>query len=159
MRRHLSHSIIGIFIVVIATTAFSSCNNENCFGNSTGIPLAGFYYDDNALVIPNLTVHGIGAPNDSAIIRNTSASQVYLPLSITKSSCSYVLDYNTEDVKNDTITLYYTAIPYFESHECGAMYNFLISSWEYTQNDIDSISITNPMITNADVVSIKIYMQ
>lgn len=159
MRNHLAHSILGIFVIAIAATAFSSCNNDNCFGNSTGIPLAGFYNDDDAVVVPNLTVYGIGAPNDSAIIRSTSTNQVYLPLSITKSTCHYVLDYNTEGTKNDTITFNYNAIPYFESHECGAMYNFMITSWEYTQHNIDSVTIKDPMITNADVVSIKIYMQ
>ena len=44
-------------------------------------------------------------------------------------------------------------------HECGAMYNFNITSFAYTKNVIDSIAIPNSKITNADVVSIKIYMQ
>ena len=137
----------------------SSCNNDNCIGNSTGIPLAGFYSGDKAVTIQNLTVYGIGAPNDSAIIRETSASNVYMPLSLTRNSCQYVLDYNTEGVLNDTISLNYTAIPFFESHECGAMYNFRITSWDFTENAIDSVTIHAPMITNADVVSIKIYVR
>ena len=159
MRRFLPHTIIGFFIVIGVISMFSSCNNDNCYGNSTGIPLAGFYSGDKAATIQNLTVYGIGAPNDSAILRGTSASKVYLPLSLTKSSCQYVFDYNTEGVMNDTLSLTYNAIPYFESHECGAMYNFRITSWDYTNNAIDSVTIHDTMITNADVVSIKIYMR
>lgn len=145
-----------IACIAVITT---SCNNDNCSGNSTGIPLAGFYNGDKSVTITNLTVYGIGAPDDSVIIRNASASSVYMPLRLSTNSCSYVLDYNSEDVVNDTLTLGYSAIPYFESHECGAMYNFRITSMEHTTNTIDSVVLTTPMITNADVVSIKIYIQ
>lgn len=149
------HIVVFILIVV----ALSSCNNDNCSGNSSGIPLAAFMQGSSKVTISNLTVYGIGAPNDSAIIRNTSANQVYMPLRITDTSCRYVLDYNDDDVANDTITFNYDVIPYFESHECGAMYNFNITSWEFTQNAIDSVVITNPRITNSDVVTINIYVQ
>ena len=135
------------------------CSNENCMGNSSGIPLAAFYNGTQTATITNLTVYGIGAPNDSAIIRKTSTSKVYLPLRITSTSCQYVLDYNTEDVLNDTLTFNYDIIPYFESRECGAMYNFDIKSWEFTCHSIDSVAIPDTRITNKDVVSIKIYMR
>ena len=70
-----------------------------------------------------------------------------------------MLDYNTEGLEADTIKLEYDAIPYFESHECGAMFNFRITGIEYTLNAIDSIAITRTLINNDDVASIKIYMQ
>ncbi|MBR5639238.1 MAG: hypothetical protein IKW83_05680 [Muribaculaceae bacterium] len=159
MRRVIQHIILAIILVVVFVGISSSCNNDNCIGNSTGIPLAGFYNNDNAVTISNLTVYGIGAPNDSVIIDKTSASSVYMPLRLSTNSCKYVLNYNTEGVDNDTITLGYDAIPYFESHECGAMYNFKITSMEHTSHAIDSVRIPDPMITNADVVSIKIYVR
>ncbi len=159
MRRILKHITLAVIVALSLTVVTSSCNNDNCNGNSTGIPLAAFYEGNEAVKIPNLTVYGIGAPNDSLIIDKTTADKVYLPLSITRNSCQYVLNYNTEGIANDTITLNYNEIPYFESHECGAMYNFSITSWEHTQHAIDSIAIPEPLITNADVVSIKIYMQ
>ncbi len=146
-------------VVVYALICITSCNNDNCSGNSSGIPLAAFMNGDNAVTINNLTVYGIDAPNDSAIIRQTSANQVYLPLRITTTTCQYVMDYNTEGVDNDTITLNYDIIPYFESRECGAMYNFNITSWDYTKNAIDSVTIPDPLITNSDVVTIKIYVR
>ena len=143
---------------VIALVAMVSCNNDNCMGNSTGIPLAAFYEGDKQISLSDITVYGIGAPNDSAVIRNVTASQVYLPLRITEPKCQYVFDYNIDGIENDTITFDYDIIPYFESRECGAMYNFDIKEYSYTQHFIDSIAIPNPRITNSDIVTIKIFM-
>lgn len=159
MRRILRHITLAFVLAAGLAATTSSCSNDNCIGNSTGIPLAGFYNDTKAVTINNLTVYGIGAPNDSVIIDKASVSKVYMPLRLSASSCKYVLKYNIEGQLNDTITLGYDAIPYFESHECGAMYNFKITSMEHTRNAIDSVRIPDPMITNADVVSIKIYVR
>lgn len=150
---------MAVVVALSLAVVTLSCNNDNCIGNSTGIPLAGFYRENNAVAINSLTVYGIGAPNDSVIIDKASAKNVYLPLRLSTSSCKYVFNYNTEGVGNDTITLGYDAIPYFESHECGAMYNFKITSLEHTSHAIDSVIISDPLITNADVVSIKIYVR
>jgi len=158
MKRVLQHTFLLFLMTASLALMNMSCNNDNCLGNSSGIPLAAFYSDGNAVTVSNLTVYGIGAPNDSVIIDNTSASQVYMPFRLSTNSCQYVLNYNTEGIDNDTITFNYEAIPYFESHECGAMYNFKITSTSHTTNAIDSITIPNPMITNDDVVSIKIHM-
>ena len=159
MRHILKHITLAIAIAASLAVVTTSCNNDNCIGNSTGIPLAGFYRDNNAVTLTNLTVYGIGAPNDSLIINKASAKNVYLPLRLSTSSCKYVFNYNTEGLSNDTLTLGYEAIPYFESHECGAMYNFRITSMEHTTHAIDSVIISEPLITNADVVSIKIHVQ
>ncbi len=158
-KSRLKYFLHNTILMLVVAVSVASCNNDNCIGNGSSIPLAGFYDGDKQVSISNLTVYGIGAPNDSVIIDNTSASSVYLPLRLSTGSCSYVFNYNTEDVENDTITLSYDAIPFFQSHECGAMYNFKITSTEHTRNAIDSVRIPDPMITNADVVSIKIYVQ
>ena len=159
MRRVFQHTFLVILMVASLAIINASCNNDNCSGNSSGIPLAAFYSNGKPVSISNLTVYGIGAPNDSVIIDKATASQVYMPFRLSTNSCKYVLNYNTEGKANDTITFNYDAIPYFESHECGAMYNFKINSTSHTTNAIDSIIIPNPMITNDDVVSIKVYMR
>ena len=145
--------------LIIAATINVACSNDNCVGNSTGIPLAAFYHENTSVTLNGITVYGIGAPNDSAIIRESNASQVYMPFRIGTGNCQYVLDYNIDGTANDTLTFEYDAIPYFESLECGAMYNFKINNYSHTPNAIDSVIINDPMITNADVVSIKIYMR
>ena len=151
--------VVGLAVMVVAAAAMVSCGNDNCMGNSSGIPLAAFLKGSSKVTVNNLTVYGIDAPNDSAIIRTSNANQVYMPFRITATTCQYVLDYNSEDVVNDTLTFNYDIIPYFESRECGAMYNFKITSWENTYNAIDSVTIPDPLITNSDVVKINIYMK
>ena len=159
MRRILKHITLAIVVAMSLAGITMSCDNSNCSGNSTGIPLAGFYIGSDNVTVNSLTVYGIGAPNDSVIIDKANAKNVYLPLRLSTNSCDYVFNYNTEGVANDTLTLGYDAIPYFESHECGAMYNFRITSIEHTTHAIDSVVIPDPLITNADVVSIKIYLR
>lgn len=158
MVRSLKHIALISLMFCAMAMSFTSCN-DNCMGNSSGIPLAAFYTGEKAASVANITIYGIGAPNDSAIVRNATVGQVYLPLRITDTACQYVLDYNSDDVLNDTITFNYDIIPYFESRECGAMYNFNIKEWSYTQHSIDSIAIPVPLITNSDVVTVKIFMQ
>ena len=159
MRRILQHITLAILVTASLAVIATSCNNDNCIGNGSSIPLAGFYNSGKQITINSLTVYGIGAPNDSVIIDKTSAKSVYLPLRLSTNSCKYVFNYNTEDMTNDTLTLGYDAIPYFQSHECGAMYKFKITSLEHTTHAIDSVLIPEPMITNADVISIKIYVR
>ena len=155
----LNNTILILVMTASLAVIATSCNNDNCTGNGSAIPLAGFYNGDKQVSIASLTVYGIGAPNDSVIIDKTSASSVYLPLRLSTNSCKYVFNYNTEGLLNDTLSLSYDATPYFESHECGAMYRFKITSMEHTTHSIDSVRIPEPVITNADVVSIKIYVQ
>ena len=159
MKHFLQHITLAIVLAASLAAIATSCNNDNCTGNGSAIPLAGFYNGDKQVSIASLTVYGIGAPNDSVIIDKTSASSVYLPLRLSTNSCKYVFNYNTEGLLNDTLSLSYDATPYFESHECGAMYRFKITSMEHTTHSIDSVRIPEPVITNADVVSIKIYVQ
>lgn len=157
MAKALKNIALMLVLTCAMLVAGISCN-DNCMGNSSGIPLAAFYEGESLVYLDNITVYGVGAPNDSAVVRNATVSQVYLPFRITEPECQYVFDYNIDGIKNDTITFNYDIIPYFESRECGAMYNFDIKEYFYTQHFIDSIAIPNTRITNSDVVTIKIFM-
>ena len=158
MAKTLKNIALMLVLTCAMLVAGISCN-DNCMGNSSGIPLAAFYEGESQVYLDNITVYGVGAPNDSAVVRNATVSQVYLPFRITEPECQYVFDYNIDGIENDTITFNYDIIPYFESRECGAMYNFKITSWEFTQNAVDSVKILNPMITSSDVVTINIYVR
>ena len=157
MAKALKNIALMLVLTCAMLVAGISCN-DNCMGNSSGIPLAAFYEGESQVYLDNITVYGVGAPNDSAVVRNATVSQVYLPFRITEPECQYVFDYNIDGIENDTITFNYDIIPYFESRECGAMYNFDIKEYSYTQHFIDSIAIPNTRITNSDVVTIKIFM-
>ena len=58
---------------------------------------------------------------------------------------------------NDTITFTYTSQPYFASEECGAMYNYMITKVEATAHVLDSVAVMDSLITNMDIVRIRLY--
>ncbi len=117
-----------------------------------------------AISVDSLAIGGVGAPNDSLLVSpSTSASQTYLPFRASKSSTSFYVEYRQASLNfpelNDTLTFDYEARPYFASEECGAMYHYLITRFSYTTHLIDSVAVTDSLITNIDRESIKIYFR
>lgn len=162
MRR--KNVIIGVMSVLLFVA--TACNVAGCYDNQNSIPLAKFYsyQTKNAISVDSISLGGVGAPADSLLLDNASAvSQVYMPLRSTQSSTSYFIHYNQEALSdtrlNDTITFHYTSIPYFESAECGAMFRYKISSYDYTRHLIDSVGLLDSLITGADVERIRIYFR
>ncbi|MDE6309302.1 MAG: hypothetical protein K2L93_07050 [Muribaculaceae bacterium] len=155
----------GCISLLAALLLMAGCNTSGCLDNGSSIPLAGFYFSDGKPIqLDSLAIHGVGAPNDSLLITpGTTVSEVYLPLRSTANATSYVIHYTYKaldsDRYNDTISLDYTSIPYFVSEECGAMYYYHIDQMDYTTHLIESIEITDSLITNVDQQRLKIYMR
>ena len=155
-----------ILLAMIALTVIflGACNNDGCEQNSSSLPLAGFYSSatKKSIAIDSLTVYGINAPGDSAIMRCYSASQVYLPLDIDSQTTRFVIRYEQGDLQQynitDTISINYKARPYFHSEECGAMYVYDVSGCSTTHYLIDSISAL-PLIDTTDRQNIFIYFR
>ena len=59
----------------------------------------------------------------------------------------------------DIITFHYTALPYFASDECGAMYYYRIDRTEWTSRLIDSVAVIDPLISNVERERIRIYFR
>lgn len=143
----------------------TGCNSSGCINNQNSIPLAGFYSFTSltGISVPNLTVGGVGAPGDSLILNNSSASSVYLPFRSQQPETSFFFHYNQEgindDAFNDTLTFTYSSIPYFASEECGAMFRYIITSYTYTKHLIDSVGLVDSVITNVDRERIRIYFR
>lgn len=152
--------ILTTFLSIIALACLVACNNDGCVDNGSSLPLAAFYTTGTTTqaTVSNLSVYGIGAPGDSALVSKTATQQMYLPLRATAATTRFLLNYNDSTVLNDTITINYKSIPYFVSADCGAMYNFKITSFSYTTHKIDSIAIPDSMITNVNVVAIRIFV-
>lgn len=161
MGKFLSFALI--FIISLAVT-LESCSSTGCIDNQSSIPLAGFYNsENNSIEIDSITIGGVGAPNDTLILDNTRAKQVYLPFRSQYNSTAFYIHYDqvaiSSPLLNDTITFNYNPIPYFVSEECGAMYQYTIKNVSYTQHLIDSVVVTDSMITNVDIERIKIYFR
>ena len=161
-------SRVGKFICVVAVVmlALTACNTAGCYDNQNSIPLAKFYsyQTKKAITIDSISVGGVDAPNDSLLLDNASGvGQVYMPLRSTQSTTSFFIHYNQKELSdtrlNDTITFHYTSIPYFESAECGAMFRYEITSYDYTRHLIDSVGLIDKLITGADIERIRIYFR
>lgn len=81
----------------------------------------------------------------------------------TAGETSWCFAYKTEELDypefNDTISFGYESKPYFASDECGAVYHYLITECRTTTHLIDSVIVTDSLITNLDRVRIHIYFR
>lgn len=157
--------ILPVAVAAAVCMLIVGCTSQ-CYDNQSSIGLAGFYDSTTKreISIGMIDVYGVGAPNDSAILKTTGAvSQVYLPMPVEGNECAFVIHYREEAISsellNDTLTLHYDAVPYFAGSECGAMYIYKINSFDYTQHIVDSIAIPTMEINNLDMETIKIYMR
>ena len=160
----LRNILLALSIGIVVWLA--SCDSNGCEENSSSLPLAGFYSSSSksAITIDSLTVYGIGAPGDSAIIRNqASTQQVYLPFDVDTTCCRFVITYNQQSLAAigaaDTITVNYDCVPYFYSKDCGAFYIFDVNDISVTNNYIDSIQMPHRRIDNINRENIKIFFR
>ncbi len=163
MGKFLIHIFISLFIIV---NSLCSCSTDGCTENQSSIPLAGFYAVETgeAIAISQLDIYGIGASGDSLLLEGFStAKQIYLPLRSTQNNTAFCFHYtqfgDSITAYNDTIWFEYETTPYFVSEECGAMFQYKITSLRHTNIIIDSISLIDPYITNIDVERIKIFFK
>lgn len=158
--------ILIIITALLAITICGGCNTTGCTDNQNALPLAGFYSSStmSSISVDSIDIGGVGAPNDSLLhSTGTSISEVYLPFRSTVGTTAFYFHYTQQslsnDALNDTITFSYTSTPYFASEECGAMYKYLITQMSHTTHIIDSVAITDSLITNIDTERIKIYFR
>lgn len=160
---------LGALSVVIALGgSLAGCNTSGCLDNQSSIPLAGFYSSESGapVALDSLDIGGAGAPDDSLLVKaGTAVSSVYLPLRFRDTSTDFFIRYRYPALGldspeyNDVISLTYSSEPYFVSEECGAMYRYRITSISYTTHLIDSVVVTDSLITNTDVERLRIYFK
>lgn len=160
MGKILTYAVIALMLAAIA----AGCASEGCTDNQTCVPRAGFYsYNTGSKVtIDSIQLGGVGAPNDSLLIKR-SGSQTQLPLRANRPSASFFVRYTARRLAEiglvDTITIDYATIPYFTNEDCGPMYRYAIESVTHTREIIDSIAVVDTIITNLDVEQIKIFFR
>lgn len=162
LKRYLFHIICvlaGLHLIV-------SCSATGCTDNQNSLPLAGFYAmgSDTKITPDSIAVEGIGAPDDSLLLSpGTRVSQLYLPFRSNRKSTSFCIQYREQQLNYpelyDTLTFDYDAIPFFASEECGAMYHYKVTRFTYTRHLIDSVAMTDSLITNVDRETIKIFFR
>ncbi len=155
-----------LFAAFVAAAILPACNTTGCINNQSAIPLAGFYSssDGKAITLSDVAISGVGALNDSLlVVAGSIVKNVYLPMRSQYNTVSWCLHYDQEGIDstafNDTITFGYESLPFFASEECGAMYYYDIKSMTYTTHLIDSVAISDSLITNVDIERIHIYFR
>lgn len=143
-----------------------SCSTDECYDNRNALPYAGFYgiLDGKmtSISVDSMRVYGIGAPGDSILSEgNRSTANLYLPFRIDSDTTSYVFKLVNKALEPydvcDTVTFIYTREARFVSSACGASYIYTIRDIRNTGLLIDSITVTDGRITNADSENIQIY--
>ncbi len=144
----------------------ASCNTQGCTENHSAIPRANFCNstDGNGITLDSVQISGVGAPDDSVLYKaGDRLSSVYLPMRATQTATSWCLSYKwkylDDPALNDTLTFGYQALPFLAGDECGAMYRYRITHVGHTTHLIDSIGITDSLVTNIDIATINIYFR
>ena len=137
----------------------AACTDGACYDNGSALPLVRFYASGTTtqVSVDGLTICGIDAPGDSLLVDSTATSEVYLPLRATTNTCQWVFIYPGIAGEADTLTLNSRPIAYFAGAECGAMYNFELTSVSVTDNVIDSVQVVKPLIDNGTDVALRLF--
>lgn len=156
----------ALAIAILSALSWHGCSTSGCTDNMSSIPLAGFYSSvtGQPVTLDSLDIHGIGAPGDSSLLAmGTQASMVYLPLRSEQAMTQYCIAYGwitiADKAMNDTLTMVYTASPYFASEECGAAYRYRLHQVDYTRHMLDSVAVLDSLITNVDCERLQLFLR
>lgn len=152
--------------LVVAILALAGCNTNGCLENRNSVPLAGFYSMATLkpISVDSVQITGEGMPEDDPLLAvGTYASQVYMPMRSTRPTTTWVFAYKQKALDrpelNDTLTFDYESTPFFAGSECGVVYYYDIKRMDYTRHLIDSVAITDSLVTNLDIERIQIYFR
>jgi hypothetical protein len=108
--------------------------------------------------LESLTVTAVGS--DSIILnRASSVSSMSLPLRYTNDTTALVLhyDYDNDPSDCDTLYIFHSNTPYFESLDCGYSVKQAITNVKHTTVQIDSIRIKDVNTNTNGTENLKIY--
>ncbi len=104
-------------------------------------------------ITSKVTALGLGL--DSLWAYETSISEIVLPLSA-KDTTSYIISF---DSQIDTITFLHETFQKYDSMESGFYYEYKLDSIIFSRTRIDSIQITDSLITKTWHENIKLYIR
>ncbi len=163
------HRILwGVACAAVMCGILQGCNTDGCTDNRSALPLMAFYSSttDAPMMLDSIGIGGVDAPRDSLLVYpGESTLSAYLPFRFEKNSTSFFFHYaypqqGLDDPRfNDTITFHYASEPYFASEECGAFYVYTIKKVDYTRHLIDSVAVTDSVVTNVEMERIRVYFR
>lgn len=100
-----------------------------------------------------ITVWGVGL--DYLWVKDTTLQEILLPLSANDTT-SYLISF---DSVIDTVTFIHETTRKYESMETGLYYEYQLQSIDFTNNRIDSIQITDSLVTKKWNENITLYLR
>ena len=144
------------------------CNSDGCADNSSALPHDGVLL----IVYGHASCDGLArhrrcrCPGDSLLLRSgESVYNLYLPFRFDSGSTTFRFHYDykaqglDDPALDDIVTFHYTSRPFFASADCGAFYEYTVMGVEYTRHLIDSIAVTDSVITNVDRERIQVFIR
>lgn len=150
---------VKVILSAACSAALIACNNEGCLNNRNSIPMAGFYLleGEQSISVTNLEVYGVGSPGDSLLLDTARSNhQVYLPLRGNFDCAKFA--FRSGEI-SDTLTINYNSWPYFDGEDCGAMWRYELTALSYNRTLIDSVLITDPLVTNIERERLMIFLK
>lgn len=105
-------------------------------------------------ISPIVTIRGIGI--ETYLFKDTALSVLNLPLSTSNNKSSFLVSF---DSITDTITFTHKDTLEYDSMETGFYNEYKLRSIDFTKNRIDSILITDSLVTKTWHENIKLYLR
>ncbi len=105
-------------------------------------------------ISPIVTIRGIGI--ETYLFKDTALSVLNLPLSASNNKSSFLISF---DSISDTITFTHKDTLEYASMETGFYNEYKLQSIDFTKNRIDSILITDSLVTKTWHENIKLYLR
>jgi hypothetical protein len=155
MSKNFKGSLILFVSALFAVVA--SCTPLTCFEDTESFLKASLYNYTTQVKQPadSISLYGIGNENILMYKKAIKIQPVLFALNPSADTCKFAIKIN--DI-TDTITFSYTSFLHLISKECGYTYYYTLSEIPvFTNNAIDSVSITKGSITTLNEENIRIY--
>jgi hypothetical protein len=140
-----------IYLILILFTAFA-CKEVYESPPQAFVQAVLLNSSTKAAVSQKVTVWGIG--QEYLWVKDSLVQKILLPLS-SNDTTSFLISF---DSKIDTITFIHQNIQKFDSMESGFYFEYKLQAIDYSNNRIDSVVITDSLVTKKWNENIKLYL-
>jgi hypothetical protein len=138
--------------LIVVLIAFAACKEVFELPPQALIQATFLNSETKKAISPKTTIYGIGL--EYLWVKDSVLQKILLPLS-SNDTTSYLIAF---DSKTDTVTFIHDTYQKYASMESGFYFEFKLKSINYTNNRIDSISITDSLVTQKWNENIKLYL-
>jgi len=135
----------------LALLLLTSCSSNGCYETTDVKVYCNFYSLDSAFAVKFDSVSVWGVGSDSLIYKDKTVNEIGLELNPKAQETQYVIQIKAKGSNiyfKDTISLYHTNQPWFQSMDCGCMVFSTLNSCKTTGSIFQSATILDSTIIN-----------